>query len=85
MKKILLVDDEKGVVAMMKSYFEMSGYQVLTAYNGAEALRQAVHQLDIILLDINMPGMDGLTVCEKNPQPHFLSHLIFDGQNRNCR
>ena len=65
MKKILLVDDEKGVVAMMKSYFEMSGYQVLTAYNGAEALRQAVHQPDIILLDINMPGMDGLTVCKK--------------------
>ena len=61
MKKILLVDDEKGVVAMMKSYFEMSGYQVLTAYNGAEALRQAVHQPDIILLDINMTGMNGLT------------------------
>ena len=40
-------------------------YQVLTAYNGAEALRHAVHQPDIILLDINMPGMDGLTVCEK--------------------
>ena len=65
MKKILLVDDEKGVVAMMKSYFEMSGYQVLTAYNGAEVLRQAVHQPDIILLDINMPGMNGLTVCKK--------------------
>ena len=64
MKKILLVDDEKGVVAMMKRYFEMSDYQVLTAYNGAEALKQAVHQPDIILLDINMPGMDGLTVCE---------------------
>ena len=65
MKKILLVDDEKGVVAMMKSYFEMSGYQVLTANNGAVALRQAVHQPDISLLDINMPGMDGLTVCKK--------------------
>ena len=65
MKKILLVDDEKGVVAMMKSYLEMSGYQVLTACNGAEALKQAVYQPDIILLDINMPGMDGLTVCEK--------------------
>ena len=65
MKKILLVDDEKGVVAMMKNYFEMSGYQVLTAYNGVEALRQAAHQPDIILLDINMPGMDGLTVCQR--------------------
>lgn len=65
MKKILLVDDEKGVVAMMKNYFEMSGYQVLTACNGGEALKQAAHQPDIILLDINMPGMDGLTVCQR--------------------
>ena len=38
---------------------------MLTAYNGAEALKQAVYQPDIILLDINMPGIDGLTVCEK--------------------
>ena len=76
MKKILLVDDEKGVVAMMKSYFEMSGYQVLTAYNGAEALRQAVHQPDIILLDINMPGMDGLIVCEKI-RSHISCPILF--------
>lgn len=36
--KILIVDDEKGVVAMLKNYFEMAGYQVYTAYNGKEAL-----------------------------------------------
>ena len=76
MKKILLVDDEKGVVAMMKSYFEMSGYQVLTAYNGAEALRQAVHQPDIILLDINMPGMNGIQVLQKLKEQRFLGKVI---------
>lgn len=36
--KILLVDDEKGVVDVMKDYFQLSGYQVMTAYSGTEAL-----------------------------------------------
>ncbi|MCH5345054.1 MAG: response regulator transcription factor [Acetatifactor sp.] len=64
-EKILIVDDEKGVVDMLKSYFEMQTYQVYTAFNGTDALKQAVHNPDIVLLDINMPDMDGLIVCEK--------------------
>lgn len=64
-EKILIVDDEKGVVDMLKSYFEMQSFQVYTAYNGRDALKQAEHNPDLVLLDINMPGMDGLTVCEK--------------------
>lgn len=63
--KILIVDDEKGVVDMLKTYFEMQTYQVYTAFNGTDALKQAVHNPDIVLLDINMPDMDGLIVCEK--------------------
>lgn len=62
--KILLVDDEKGIVTMMKSYFEMAGYQVYTAYNGKEALQKISCQPDIILLDINMPEIDGFTLCQ---------------------
>ena len=38
----MLVDDEKGIVAVMKNYFEMSGYQVITAYSGQEALKKIV-------------------------------------------
>lgn len=64
-KKIMLVDDEKGIVAVMKSYFEMSGYQVSTAYSGREALQKMSCLPDIVLLDINMPDMDGFSVCEK--------------------
>ena len=63
--KILIADDEKGVVEMLKSYFEMQSFQVYTAFNGKDALRQATHNPDLVLLDINMPDMDGLTVCEK--------------------
>ena len=63
-EKIMVVDDEKGVVTIMKKYFEMSGYQVITAYSGQEALKKMSCLPDIILLDINMPDMDGLTVCQ---------------------
>lgn len=61
---LLIVDDEYGIVDMMKSYFRQQ-YDVITAYNGAEALKQAARKPDLILLDINMPGMDGLTVCQR--------------------
>ncbi|NBJ92818.1 response regulator, partial [Parablautia muri] len=64
-EKLLIVDDEKGVVDMLKSYFEMRSFQVYTAYSGEAALKLAAHNPDLVLLDINMPGMDGLKVCEK--------------------
>lgn len=64
-EKILIVDDERGVVDMLRSYFEMHSFQVNTAYDGAEALKQASQNPDLVLLDINMPDVDGLTVCEK--------------------
>lgn len=62
-QKLLIVDDEKGIVDMMKNYFERQ-YDVLTAYDGREALVKAALKPDLILLDINMPEMDGLTVCQ---------------------
>lgn len=75
-EKIMLVDDEKGIVAIMKNYFEMSGYQVVTAYTGQEALKKMSCQPDIVLLDINMPDMDGLTVCQ-NIRKHITCPILF--------
>lgn len=62
--RLLIVDDEHGIVDMMASYFSPQ-YEVLTAYNGNEALQKLAGEPDLILLDINMPGMDGLTLCQK--------------------
>ena len=64
-EKILIVDDEKGIVDMLISHFERQSFQVYTAYNGMEALKQAVCDPDSVLLDINMPEMDGLAVCQR--------------------
>ena len=63
--KILIVDDEIDIVLMLSSFFENKGYLVLSAANGEEALKQIERQPDIILLDINMPRLDGLKVCER--------------------
>lgn len=63
-QKLLIVDDEQGIVDMIASYFSCN-YDVLTAYSGIEALKKIASRPDLILLDINMPGMDGLTLCRK--------------------
>ena len=61
----MIVDDEKGVVSLLKDYFTLNGYETITASNGAEAIERIAMKPDLILLDVNMPDMDGLTVCEK--------------------
>lgn len=65
MYKILVADDEKDVVTLLKDYFEINDYLVLTAHTGAEAIEKASQNPDIILLDVNMPDGDGLSVCRK--------------------
>jgi len=63
--KILIADDEADIVSMLRSFFESKSYFVLSASNGTETLKQVEHNPDIILLDINMPGLDGLEVCQR--------------------
>lgn len=72
---LLIVDDEPGIVDTMKAYFSPQ-YQVLTAYSGGEAIQKAGNQPDLILLDINMPGMDGLAVCQ-TIREHLTCPILF--------
>ncbi len=65
-RKILVVDDEKPIVDILKFNLEKEGFEVLTADNGASALETALSQNpDLILLDIMLPKMDGFDVCRK--------------------
>lgn len=62
--KILVVDDEKIIVKGLKFNLEQEGYSVVTAFDGEEALRLAHDEsIDLILLDLMLPKMDGLSVC----------------------
>jgi DNA-binding response OmpR family regulator len=63
-KKVLVVDDDVKTVELVKLYLNRDGYRVLTAYDGIEALRLAREgHPDLIVLDLMLPGIDGLKVC----------------------
>lgn len=62
---ILVADDEVDIVKMLAGFFSGKGYNVMTATNGIDTIKQAERKPDIILLDINMPGLDGLSVCKR--------------------
>ncbi len=63
-KRVLVVDDDVKTVELVKLYLNRDGYRVMTAYDGIEALRLAREgRPDLIVLDLMLPGMDGLEVC----------------------
>ena len=61
---LLIVDDEPGIVDMLERYFKPE-YEILTAGSGLEALEKVSGKPDLILLDINMPDLDGISVCRR--------------------
>lgn len=63
--KILVVDDEADIRSLLQDLFTPKGYQVLTAGSGSQALALCSHNPDLILLDVNMPGMDGFALCRQ--------------------
>lgn len=64
MKRILVVDDDAKTTALVKLYLERNGHRVSCAYDGAEALHLARKERpDLAVLDLMLPGMDGLSVC----------------------
>ena len=65
MSKILIIDDEKELVALLVDELEARSHQVLTAYNGVDGVALAKEQPELIVLDIMMPEMDGFEVCRK--------------------
>jgi two-component system phosphate regulon response regulator PhoB len=60
---VLVVDDEEDVVEVVSHFLTQEGYSVLTAYDGEEALQKASSDVDLILLDVMLPGLDGFEVC----------------------
>ncbi len=63
-KRVLVVDDDAKTVELVKLYLNRDGYRVITAYDGVEALRLAQEgHPDLIVLDLMLPGIDGLEVC----------------------
>ncbi|MFC1631507.1 response regulator transcription factor [Candidatus Omnitrophota bacterium] len=63
-KKILIIDDEKEFVKMVQYRLQANGYQVLAAHDGEHGLELAKKKPDLILLDVMMPTLSGIEVCQ---------------------
>lgn len=75
--KILLVDDELDILEIVGYNLSNEGYQVITAENGIEAVKKAKkHNPELIILDVMMPGMDGIEACEQIRKLPELSSTI---------
>lgn len=75
-EKILVVDDEEHIQELIKFNLENSGYKVICADNGIDALKVAKEQMpQLMLLDLMLPGMDGLDVCKEIRRDSSMSNM----------
>lgn len=82
MAKLLVVDDEKPIADILKFTFEKEGYQVVCAYDGEEALLVVQHERpDLILLDVMLPGRDGMDVCRAVRQSHDVPIIMLTAKD----
>ena len=63
--KLLVVDDSQAIRLTVQRILSKAGYEVITAIDGYQALEKLVEDPSLIVLDVNMPGLDGYGVCEK--------------------
>jgi len=83
MAHIMVVDDERDVVVLIKFLLERDGHEISVAYNGSEALAQLRLRLpqggtdipDLIILDVMMPVMDGFTFCARAAEDEALAKI----------
>jgi len=75
---IMLVDDEESFVEPMQKRLDKRGYRILTAYSGEEALKHlGTHRnLDVVILDVKMPGMDGIETLKEIKNKYPLIEVI---------
>jgi DNA-binding response OmpR family regulator len=85
-KKILLVDDERGIIRVLSIKLKISGYEVVTAAGGQEALDLLNSACpDLILLDVIMPGIDGFEVLKNLRTTSKLPVIVYSARPSNMQ
>jgi two-component system response regulator (stage 0 sporulation protein F) len=86
MNKILLVDDEEGTQFLYREVLEEDGYEVHSALTGEDALQKLkIVSPDLVILDINMPGMSGIEVLRKIKGKNPNMPVIFNTGYHECK
>ena len=76
--KILVVDDSKTIRTKLEMILSRAGYEVITASDGQEALAKMDEQPSLVVLDVNMPRLDGYGFCEKmKPRDEQIIPIVF--------
>lgn len=87
MARLLVIDDEKAILDLVKNGLEKDGHIVTVCESVADVTINALKNYDLILLDIMMPDVDGFMFCKKNTRdcrlPYSISHSKSNG-NRHC-
>jgi DNA-binding response OmpR family regulator len=79
--RVLVADDEPDLLALARSTLELAGHEVVTASDGAEAVRMAVSSSpDAVVLDIMMPRLDGLTALRQGPRTQSIPVLLLSAK-----
>jgi DNA-binding response OmpR family regulator len=85
-RRVLIVDDEPNIVLSLEFLFRQQGYEVSVARDGEEALAAAEEQrLDLVVLDVMLPGLDGFEVCRRlreRPELAGLKILLLTARGR---
>ena len=81
-KKIVVVDDERPIADILEFNLEKEGYEVHSAYDGNDALELILEVVpDIVLLDIMLPGMDGMEVCREVRKKHDMPIIMLTAKD----
>ncbi|MFC4737530.1 response regulator transcription factor [Bacillus daqingensis] len=76
-QRLLVVDDEESILTLLQFNLEQGGFEVTTAMDGKEALGKALdEQFDLIVLDLMLPGMDGMEVCKELRQSKVQTPIL---------
>ncbi|MCP3030548.1 response regulator transcription factor [Halobacillus sp. A1] len=76
-QRILIVDDEESIVTLLKYNIDQAGYETHVAYTGSDALEKAsATNYDMIVLDVMLPGMDGMEVCKQLRQKQVQTPIL---------
>lgn len=83
-KKILIIEDEKDLVFVVRMRLESKGFSVSEGFSAKEALEKAQEKPDLILIDLILPDGDGYQLCQRlksNPQTSHIPIIIFTASN----